>query len=232
MCLTRVEEKGGVGVGQSKMVPPYVTFNNFLQVLDFIDKHRPAYVRKELFPDQFADSLKPRIIQTLKFFNLIDLDGKADEKLFELSAGAKRKTVLSELLKQFYPQIIEKNLENISAEQLEQAIRAFGINGTTCRRASQFFLQAAKYAGFSINPDIDKPIGRRIVREYHSETKARPKESANEEQGDTFTLKLSSGGSVTLKVDLPVFQLNKHDRDFVFELIDRLKEYEENTKQE
>jgi hypothetical protein len=45
-------------------------------------------------------------------------------------------------------------------------------------------------------------------------------------QGDTHSLRLRSGGQVTLSVSVNVMQLSAEDRNVVFHLIDKLKEYE------
>ena len=47
--------------------------------------------------------------------------------------------------------------------------------------------------------------------------------------GTSRSVRLVSGGTLTLSADLDLFQLNQADRKFVFDLIDAMEKYEKET---
>lgn len=54
-----------------------------------------------------------------------------------------------------------------------------------------------------------------------------PKPITENSNGTKKTIQLHKGGSVTLSVDLNIMELKGKDREFVFELIDKLDQYTE-----
>ena len=115
-------------------------------------------------------------------------------------------------------------------------------------KAVRFFLAALAYAGIPVSRFLQpKPNGGGSVasapkRRGRSVSRAKdPDESDDGEQqvptppsvtGTSRTVKLKSGGTLTVTASIDVFKLNATDRAFVFALIDKLSEYDDNRDDE
>jgi hypothetical protein len=157
--------------------------------------------------------------------DLLTPSGRPTEKLRGLvtSEGPARKKLQQEIIRSSYVFIFTSgfDLRTATTHQLEELFQQTGASGETVRRCISFFLAAAKNAGIPFSPYL-KP---------HRGKKASPKalvESGNPvsiKPANTKEVKLRSGGTLTLELSFDLFDLDKADRQFVFELIDQLNEY-------
>ncbi len=223
--------------------PPYVPWTTFK---GFIERLEPP----NIVPTQidstivktYAGSVQRLLLQSLRWLELIEPDGKVRDELKDLvNRKAERPQLIRQILERRYPWAL--SLDGNSTElQLNTAFgENTGVEGDTRRKAISFFLAAADYAKVSHSPLWKKPRGRpagavstagrksAVRRTKSSEGKATTKTSDPPLSGDEITVKLQAGGSVTLKVAVSHVALsrNKKDRAFVQGLMDALTGYEE-----
>jgi hypothetical protein len=224
--------------------PPYVPWKTFK---GFIERMEPP----NIVPTQidstivktYAGSVQRLLLQSLRWLELIEPDGKVRDDLKDLvNLKAERPRLIRQLLERRYPWAL--SLDGNSTEL--QLNAAFGENtgaeGDTRRKAIAFFLAAADYAKVQHSPlwkkSRGRPVGaasssagrRPLVRRTRTgEDKGASQTPDPPTAGDEITVKLQAGGSVTLRVNVGHFALsrNKKDRDFVQSLMDALTSYEE-----
>lgn len=226
------------------ITPPYITFKMFLDVIDYFRNDVPYHLEKGSLT-MVSDDLKGRVINVFKFLGLIGEAGAVNNTLRELVVATEenRRVIIARLLHEKYSAIMEIGLDKISSETLELEFKKYNnVSGTTCERAAQFLIQAAKFVGKEINPELEKgrrtPMTRRTTKENMESVgplekfDSQAKVNIREKPVDQHTLELTSGGKITLRVEIPLFELDKEDRNFVFDLIDKLREYEKGHKNE
>jgi hypothetical protein len=127
-------------------------------------------------------------------------------------------------------------LETATSNQAQEIFEKTGASGETVRRCIAFFLAAAKDGGITVSPYI-KPHGRRRSASrkkggpHPKSPQAAPSPPPPLNQRDeSREVHLKSGGTLRLELSVDLFDLNPRDRDFIFKLIDQLKEYEGKTK--
>src|SRR5262249_40407549 len=109
----------------------------------------------------------------------------------------------------------------------------YGVTGETRKKAVTFFLQAARFADLALSPYLQAQIRATPgTRKRRKEDEGSIRESApvvsshiRAGSGESQTIQLKSGGSVTITVSINPFSLEQVDRTFVFDLIDKLKGY-------
>jgi hypothetical protein len=221
--------------------PPYVSWTTFK---GFIERMEPP----NIIPSQidstivksYAGSVQRLLLQSLRWLELIEPNGKVRGELKELvNRKAERPELIRQLIEKRYPWAL--SLDGDSTEL--QLSAAFGENtgaeGDTRRKAIAFFLAAAEFAKVQYSPLWKKSRGRPVGAVSSAGRRApvrRPK--ANEPKGssqtpdpstagDEITVTLQAGGSVTLRVNVSHVALsrNKTDREFVQKLVDALTSY-------
>jgi hypothetical protein len=223
--------------------PPYIpwkTFNGFIERME-----PPNIVPTQIdstIVKTYAGSVQRLLLQSLRWLELIDLNGKVRDDLKDLvNLKAERPRLIRQLLEKRYPWAL--SLDGNSTEL--QLNAAFGENtgaeGDTRRKAIAFFLAAADYAKVQHSPLWKKSRGRpvgaissagrraAVRRPKATEPKRGPRTPDPPAIGDEITVQLRAGGSVTLRVYVSHVALsrNKKDREFVQGLTDALTGYEE-----
>jgi hypothetical protein len=114
---------------------------------------------------------------------------------------------------------------------LDYEIAQYNISGSTLIRSKSFLLQMAQYVGIKVNPELMVSTTSRNshFKKQHNTISAT---NCNElrESYDSQTIALQSGGKVKIELSIPIFELSKSDRDFVFNIIDQLRDYGQRTK--
>jgi hypothetical protein len=152
--------------------------------------------------------------------------------------GAERKGVVREMIQSSYDFAFDPSfgLETATSNQAQEVFEKTGASGETVRRCIAFFLAAAKEGGIPVSPYI-KPHGRRrSASRKKGASHPKPPEiapsppPASNQRDESREVHLKSGGTLRLELSVDLFDLNPRDRDFIFKLIDQLKEYEGKTK--
>jgi hypothetical protein len=125
-------------------------------------------------------------------------------------------------------------LQSATTQHAEELFQRTGASGETVRRCIAFFMAMARAAGIPVSPYIKPHRGKKAARRVQ---KAHRKVgdagtlpvSAPTSERTSKTIHLKSGGSLALDVSVNLFDLDPSDREFVFQVIDRLREYEEDA---
>ena len=216
----------------SKQSAPYLPFKTFNGALDALNHGVPPIIDRSIWRTQ-PGGVQGQIMGALRFFNLIDDANRPTENLRRLIEKPEhREKAVRALLEWSYADLIKGDLTKMTAKMLEDGMEQYGVSGQTKKKAVTFFLQAAKFADLAISPYLQAQIratpGTRKRRARLTEDNMTPVATpplAQNGEGQSQTVDLKSGGSISLTVSINPFKLEKTDRDFVFELIDKLTEY-------
>lgn len=216
--------------------PPYVPFKTLLSTLEGMENAIPSQLDRSLWPS-YSGATQSQILAALRFLHLIDEKGHPSESLHALVDPSTRKAKLAELLKAAYPDVFAKDPQRMSRKQLRDIIRSFGISGSTLDRAVAFFIHAASYAGIPLSPRLTagtrqsrvarKPRSLNTVRPSTGFSRHTPEDSSQKPDSgaNSVTVKLQSGGSVTLVVDASLVTMSDTEINFVKGLLRLMREY-------
>ena len=188
------------------------------------------------------------LMSALSGFGLIGADQRVEPALRDLAVSddATRRERLATLIQKYYPEQVIVAEQNGTEQQLHQTFReSFNLESAdTRRKAVTFYLHAARTAGMTLseyfpqtrsgsgNPGASRPKrpARRkgpaaSVTGASTGSAMRQREGQARIGGDTYTVDLESGGTVSVAVSVNLFDLTTKDRSFVIELIDKLKGY-------
>lgn len=227
--------------------PPYTAFQTFLTAIECLQQGLPKKLDRALWKSMSGQS-QSQAWSAFRDFGLIEEDGAATPILHRLvNANSNRPAVMKEIIESAYPSVLQLARENATMPQLYNEIGKMGVKGDTIRKAVTFFLNAATYAGVELSPNWAAPKrgnsdgkghrpkpsrnGRSEPTSDSTEKKSEPRKAPPVEHGaspsgEHRTVKLRSGGTVTLTVSAPILSLTPMDRTWLFELVDRFNRYE------
>ncbi|MCV7089618.1 hypothetical protein [Mycobacterium interjectum] len=229
--------------------PPYMswqTFSNFIKELGA--KPLPPRIDRSLMASKSGTD-QANLTAALTSFGLVDEANNVLPLLQELTTAddEQRKAILAGMVTRHYLAPMEVSRKNGTSKDLEDAFRDSypSIASPDVRRKSiTFFLHAAREAGLELSvhfpktragqgaPGATKP--KRTPRRKGAsavnagERTGTPASNGAPDSppaGDTYTVELASGGSVSVVVEVNLFALTTEDRNFVIDLVDRLKGY-------
>jgi len=217
----------------------YVSWATVEGVLKQLSQALPHQIDRSVFPG-LSWTVQNQLLAAMKFLGLTDDTGKPTAMLSTLVEGDEkaRREYFAEILKDRYAELFKLDLLKASPLQIQQAMTQFyGVSGDTLEKAMRFFVSATEYSGIAISPLLagKKADGTTTRKKRGPGRKRAPlasEESDDEietpaaKSGTAKTVQLQSGGSLTLTATLDLFSLNPGDRKFVFDLIDKLEEYE------
>jgi hypothetical protein len=224
---------------ERKYAAPYVAFSTFETALDKLGKMPtlPPKIDHTVFTSM-AGAAKTQVIGAFRYLGLIDDNGVPSTALKDLAKNKEgRKDAVRLLIENHYPNISADELAGASPSQIDAKLadKGYNVNGDTRQKARSFLIKAAEFAGMPISPLL-KARGPRGPRKGAKRTAVKLKpidyykleeRKPNGDEGTKKTINLNSGGTVTVSLDVNLLELKGNDRKFVFELIDKLTEYEE-----
>jgi hypothetical protein len=201
---------------------PYVPFRTFLTALETLERGCPNQLDRSLWPS-YSGAIQGQLLGAFRFLGLMDEAQCPTAELRDL-IGKKdsRRALLRRILEKNYAPLVALDLSRTSPHQLEEATRQYGLSGATHKKALSFFLQAAQYSGLPLSVLL-----RAKTRGGGGSGPRRHRTPALEATTVAKTVHLKSGGTVTLTAAVDLFSLNAADREFVFELIDKVQSYGE-----
>jgi hypothetical protein len=211
----------------------YVSWKTFQNSIDQLSKAELTNViDKTVFPGM-AFSVQNQLFTGMRFLGLIDDKNKptADLEALTTEDEAARKHKLKEILQRRYSELFALNLKKTTPDELDKKMaESYGVKGDTCYKAVRFFIGAAAYVGIELSPLLAgkktngtaRVPGKKRGRKAASALNISPHSGT---AGTSKTVRLKSGGTLTLSHTLELFSLNTEDRKFVFELIDKLDGY-------
>ena len=215
-------------------VPPYLSFATLLNQIERMEREGIPGRIDPSYLVGMAGGTRNQFKMGLRSLGLIDESDHATDALIQLaSKPEERPEILAEILRDRFPRLVGLG-ENATRGQLDEVLSEYGLGVDTRRKATSFFVAAASYAGIPLSPHIRPAKGvnsagaQRRVKRPRKKAATPPTSTAQPvaTQGNTHSLTLRSGGQVTLSVSVNVMELSVHDRNFVFHLIDKLREYE------
>lgn len=215
-------------------VPPYFSFATFINQIERMEREgTPARIDPSYLVGM-AGGTRSQFKMGLRSLGLIDESDQATEALIQLaSRPEERPEILAGILRDRFPRLVGLG-ENATRGQLDEILGEYGLGIDTRRKATSFYVAAASYAGIPLSPHIRPAKGvnsagaqRRVKRpRKKAVTPLTPTPQPVAAQGNTHALTLRSGGQVTLSVSINVMELSVQDRNFIFHLIDKLRDYE------
>jgi len=200
---------------------PYVPFRTFLTAIETLERGCPNQLDRSVWPS-YSGAIQGQLLGAFRFLGLMDENQFTTPELRELIARKdNRRALLRRLLETSYADLIRLDLSRASPRQLDDAMRQYGLNGATHRKAVSFFLQAAQYAGLPLSALLRAKIRGR------GQGKRRAATATKSVPAISKTIELKSGGVLTLTAAVDFFAISAEDRQFVFDLIDRMQAYEE-----
>jgi hypothetical protein len=202
-------------------------------------------------------SLAPRTIHALKLLDLLDDKDQptADLVALERVPSDQFKERFADILRTAYADVLK--IADPAIDDYERIRDQFQLyNPPSLRdRMATLFLGLAEYAEMipegrakeltGRRPSIGKPRTLRPASARQTKLPSVPsdngvgtkdegriRQNAPGQQGDSRSLTLKSGGTVTLAVNVNLFELSKEDRTFVLGLIDQMSEYAQATTSE
>lgn len=213
---------------------PYLPFKTFLGSLDPFSQGIPPKIDRTLWNQSgFVQGL---IMNAYRYFHLVDTNSKPTPQFQQLvkSKNESRKAEIKKLLAVGYPEIVSMHdLATMTPKMLDELMEKYNVSGDTKKKAVTFFLQAAKFAEMPLSNFLTEKIrtttGTRRRPATTSTSKQRVTTSTESGIASTNTkrLNLASDGTVEVTISYDPFAISKDDRDFIFELIDKLQQYDE-----
>jgi len=223
----------------NKLAPPYLPYRTFLSSLDRLGEGVPPRIDRGIWKNQ-TGSVQSLIMGAYRFFGLIDEQSKPTKKLHDLVAHRdKPNDYVKAMLEEKYADVIKHNLATMTEALINDYFeQAFGVDGDTKRKAITFFLQAAKAVGMQLSTFLQSQVRvrttgtRRRRREENGEEieELEVEDSGRPQVGEAKTIELHSGGTLTLSASVKFFDMASEDRTFVFELLDKLRDYEQKVQ--
>ena len=219
--------------------PPYISFLTFLTLIDWLEREGvPLRFDRSFWETKFSGSKGAHLLTSLRFLDLINGSRvKPDLERLVASRGDARKSVLLEILRRSYTTVDFNQLERATPAMLGEWLDAYPIEGDTKRKAESFLINAVKHVGYPLSSSLrnkarirhprtsPRPNGKTATQESTGTQSARSRGGHQDAHRSVRTLKLESGGEVTLSLDVDLFDLSEGDRDFVVRLIDHFRTY-------
>ncbi len=221
---------------QARTAPAaYLPFKTFLSAVEMLQQGLPKRLDRTVWRSQ-SGVVQSQIMMAFRFFGLVNDAGEPTPALKRLvESPDKRKEHVGALLNHAYKSIVDHDLTAMTPKMLEEAMGDYNVSGDTRRKAIGFFLRAARFAEIPMHPLLAAQIREagngarnRRIQSPKSHGTARESGDAGSMSGtsaNSRTIRLNSGGSVTLEVDANPFMMSPEDRTFVFELVDMLQKY-------
>ena len=227
---------------QSDFKPPYMAFQTFWRfVSDLSMNPLPPRIDRSLM-DSKSGTDQANLINTLKAFGLIDEDQRVLPALIALTDTDEegRKPLLGEIVKQRYAAALAVSDSNGTANQLDDCFRDnYAVTGAdTLRKSITFFLHAARAAGLPLSPHFKQTRAgqgaRGQPRKRPSQRKPKntasapgvyPSDGAKQSHAYQLNVRLRTGGTMTLTVNVNPISLRGDDRSFFYEIVDKMTDY-------
>jgi hypothetical protein len=233
----------------SEFRPPYMSFQTFWNyVEELADKPLPPRIDRSIMKTKSGTD-QANLTMAFTSFGFTDAEGNVQPALVHLverTPKEDRLTAFGNLMQGFYTGPLTVSAKNGTPADLNKAFTddyPSIQSADTRRKAVTFFLHAARKSGIELSPHFPATRGgqgapgtprpakrtspRRRKDPGSDGTGATGAEgsNSNRQQGDHYTVDLTSGGQVTVSVTVNLFDLTTDDRTFVIDLVDKLKGY-------
>lgn len=207
----------------------YATFRNFMLSLNA--NALPPRIDRSLMLGM-AGGTQTHLIQALRVFTLIGENNEVNPPFVAMAGDEETfRAGMRAILMHFYATQLELSERQGTTAQLLESFAPTGYSGSTLRKAVTFFLHAARDADMPLSPHFRPPVATTPVRARRASkprvaAQETPSMSTNAPAAESHTITLRSGGMVTISCTTTFLALSKDDRDFLFGLVDSLRDYE------
>jgi hypothetical protein len=221
---------------QPKRVPPYLPFKTFLGSLDALSHGVPPKIDRMLWRSQ-SGVTQGLIMNAYRFLGLVEDDDSANEYLERLVGSGTRGKEMRATIEVQYDDILSKHdLTKMTLKMLEDEFeKIFSVSGGTKQKAITFFLKAAKFADMPLSPYLSSLL--RATRKKRGSRQRQENGTMEQihvpfapvqspEAASRHSVRLISGGRLTVSITANPFKMPQEDRQFVFSIIDQLQKYE------
>ena len=224
--------------------PPYISFNTFKTLLYWLEKEGvPLRIDRSFWKEKFSGANGSKLMGGLRFLGLLDGDKptKELEILVSSSLGDERSQIFVNILTKSYRNIPFEELARATPNMIKEWFRVYPVDGHTLRKATTFFINAAREAQIPMSNSIIKMTKSRPINSQqqikslnaaseeiatiNKRTPAVNKLQDSETLRNSTTIPLSNGGTVVVDVAVNLFSLSEEDRSFVFSIVDLAKSY-------
>ena len=224
--------------------PPYISFNTFKTLLYWLEKEGvPLRIDRSFWKEKFSGANGSKLMGALRFLDLLDGDKptKKLEVLVNSNLGAERSQIFFNILTKSYINIPFEELARATPSMVKEWFKAYPVDGHTLRKATTFFINAAREAQIPMSNSIIKMTKSRRMNPQQQIKSLRPgpdesiavgnsKQLVRQHQSvetlrNSTTIPLSNGGTVVVDVAVNLFSLSEEDRAFVFSIVDLAKSY-------
>jgi hypothetical protein len=228
---------------EQKRTAAYVPWATFKNSLEQLAKGMPSRIDRSVFPG-IAWNAQNQLFIAFKFMGLLKGEEEPTPLLDELVKGneEERKAKLAKVVRDSYAELIAIDLTKASKAHFEEKLgELYNVSGDTKVKAVRFFVSAAQYLGISLSAFILPKDGKtkRTRRPGTATPRTAPKKGVtvktesqtkethdiSQHPGESRSVSLLSGGTLTVSASAKFLSLSSADRTFVFELIDKLEEY-------
>jgi hypothetical protein len=218
--------------------PPYVSHKTLLSQIERMETEGvPSKIDKH-FLIGMAGGTQNHFRHALRALGLIDDDSRPTQLLYGLvdARGEERGKLFGETMFTRFPELAQLP-QNASKSDFFAVLEGYGVRSPDQRRKMlAFHVAVADGAGMTVSQHIRptkartgprKPRTNRTRRRGPVDTSIQSDgtEGPSGGGGDTYSVELASGGSVSVVVSVNLFTLTKADRKFVIDLVDALREY-------
>jgi len=229
----------------TKRVAPYLPFATFISSLDAFSQGVPPKLDRTLWRSQ-SGFLQGLIMNAYRFFGLVEeTEGDAaTEYLLELVKNREQRPGIMRALieAQYVDVLFGHDLTKMTMKMLEQAFdENFSVTGATKQKAITFFLKAAKFSEMPMSHFLSSQLrnaaprkkrGTKRVELTGDEEEEIISDIATQSPGAVcHSVRLKSGGLVSVTITANPFSMPAQDREFVFSMIDMVQKYEAATNQ-
>lgn len=223
----------------------YVSWSTFKNSIEQLAQGVPNIIDRSVFPGM-AGGVQSQLFAGMRFLGLINDKSVPMKNLHELAVAdeAARKAKLREILQDSYSQLFALDLGKTTPGQAIETMRtAYNVSGDTAGKAMRFFLSAVEYVGIPVSPlfktaktsngsnatVLPRRKGKKAKAKPDPLTDIPPKIDPGVGAGESRTVTLRSGGTLTISASAGWLSLSADDRKFVFGLIDELTAYEKKS---
>lgn len=220
---------------------PYVSFSAFQKLLRRIaEEGGPPDRIDRTYLTGMSGGYQAQILASLRALGLIDAEGSPTQELTVLSRSldGELQGFMQRSVELLYPEAVELAKRRGSAGQLHEIFRQeYGLSGSTLESAIRFYLDASTFAGVAVSPNFRPPArarARKAAKVTAPSGKAPSTTTVTQHQSapsmgsmptSTQRVDLASGGNLVLTMAADVFALSEKDRQFVFEIVDKVRAY-------
>jgi hypothetical protein len=189
----------------------------------------------------YSGGIKSQLIGALRFLGLIGEEGLTTPALRSLAEADSqhRPALFKAVMKNAYAGLMALDLTKATPGSFDAEMRKYGLEGDTHRKASSFFLQAARWAGIPLSPLLVKKgslSGSRRKRASNGTSGAAKSKTAATTipptqgtniagTGPMLTIQLERGITLTLSASADTFKMSPEDRTFVMEVLGMLESH-------